>query len=62
MEVSGQFHVPVAFPPGKRPLFPLVRRLGGPQSPAGDCGKGKVIPVLSLTEHYAMKVYWRSGV
>jgi len=23
-------------------------------------GKGKVIPVL-LTEHHAMKVYWRSG-
>jgi hypothetical protein len=24
-------------------------------------GKGKVVPVLPLTEHHAMKVYWGSG-
>jgi hypothetical protein len=24
-------------------------------------GKGKVVPVLFLTEHKAMKAYWRSG-
>jgi hypothetical protein len=28
MEVSGQLHDPAALPPGKRPLYPLVRRLG----------------------------------
>jgi hypothetical protein len=25
-------------------------------------GKGKVVPVLFLTEHHAMKAYWGSGV
>jgi hypothetical protein len=24
-------------------------------------GKGKVVPVLFLTEHHAMKAYWGSG-
>jgi hypothetical protein len=24
-------------------------------------GKGKVVPVLLLTEHHTMKAYWRSG-
>jgi len=24
-------------------------------------GKGKVFPVLTLTEHHAMKAYWGSG-
>jgi hypothetical protein len=24
-------------------------------------GKGKVVPVLYLTEHHAMKTYWGSG-
>jgi len=28
---------------------------------AVDKGKGEVIPVLFLTEHYAIKLYWRSG-
>jgi hypothetical protein len=25
-------------------------------------GKGKVVPVLFLTEHHAMKAYWRIEV
>jgi len=25
-------------------------------------GKGKVVPVLLLTEHHAIKAYWGSGV
>jgi hypothetical protein len=29
MEVSGQLHAPTALPPGKQPLVPLDRRLGG---------------------------------
>jgi hypothetical protein len=24
-------------------------------------GKGKIVPVLSLSEHHAMKAYWKSG-
>jgi hypothetical protein len=36
MEVSGQFHVPAALP-----LYPLARKLGGPQSQSGRCGKKK---------------------
>jgi len=32
MEVSGQFHVPVALAPGKESTFPLDRRLGGPRN------------------------------
>jgi hypothetical protein len=24
-------------------------------------GEGKVVPVLFLTEHHAMKAYWESG-
>jgi hypothetical protein len=24
-------------------------------------GKGKVVPVLSLTEHHAIKSYWKNG-
>jgi hypothetical protein len=25
------------------------------------CSQGKVVPVIFLTEHYAMKAYWNSG-
>jgi hypothetical protein len=35
MEVSGQLHAPAALPPGKEPLVPTDRRLGGPQSRYG---------------------------
>jgi hypothetical protein len=31
MGVGGQLHTPAALPPGKRPRYPLYRRLGGPQ-------------------------------
>jgi hypothetical protein len=41
MEVSGQVHVPVALPPGKKPVVPLDRRLGGPQSRSGCDGEEK---------------------
>jgi len=32
MEVSGHLHTPAALTPGKEPLNPLDRRLGGPQN------------------------------
>jgi hypothetical protein len=31
MEVRGQLHASAALLPGKSPLYPLDRRLGGPQ-------------------------------
>jgi len=30
--MSGQLHAPAALSPGKESLYPLNRRLGGPQS------------------------------
>jgi len=30
--MSGQLHVPAAFPQGKSPWYPFDRRIGGPQS------------------------------
>jgi hypothetical protein len=41
MEVSGQLHDPAALPPGKKPLYPLDKRLGGPQSRSGRGGEKK---------------------
>jgi hypothetical protein len=50
MEVSGQLNVPAALPPGKSPWYPLVRRLGGPQSRSGRGGGGKNSQPLSGLE------------
>jgi hypothetical protein len=41
MEVSGQLHAPAALPPGKEPLVPIDRRLGGPESRSGHGGEEK---------------------
>jgi hypothetical protein len=54
------------YPQGKGPWYPLSRSLLGPQSRSGNGGKGKgkgkVVPVLSfLTQHHAIRAYWRSG-
>jgi hypothetical protein len=35
MEVSGQLHATADLPPGKEPLYPLDRRLGGLQNRSG---------------------------
>jgi hypothetical protein len=44
MEVSGQFHVSAALPPGKEPpRYPLARRLDGPQSRSGRGGEQKIL-------------------
>jgi hypothetical protein len=50
MEVSGQLHVPAALPPGKKPWYPLDRRLGGPQSLSGHAGE-KISKPLPGLEH-----------
>jgi len=41
MKVSGQLHAPAALPHGKRPWYPMHRRLGGPQSRPGRGGENK---------------------
>jgi hypothetical protein len=43
LEVSGQLHAPAAYSRGKRPLYPLTRRLGGPQSRPGRRGEEKIL-------------------
>jgi hypothetical protein len=41
MDVNGQLHGPAALTPGKQPLYPLDRRLGGPQNRYGRVPKKK---------------------
>jgi hypothetical protein len=49
MEVSGQLHVPAAFPQEKSPCKPLDRRLDGSQSQYGRGGEEKNSqPLLGL--------------
>jgi hypothetical protein len=38
---GGQRHALAALPPGKRPRYPLEKRLGGPQSLPGRYGEQK---------------------
>jgi hypothetical protein len=50
MVVTGQLHAPIALPPGEDPLYPLDRRLGGPQSLFGRYGEEKnLAPARNLT-------------
>jgi hypothetical protein len=47
MEVSGQFHASAVLPPGGNILlYPLCRKLGGPQSQSGHYGEEKYLPPL----------------
>jgi hypothetical protein len=41
VEVGGQVHVPAVLSRGKRPQYPLDRRLSGPQIPSGRCEEEK---------------------
>jgi hypothetical protein len=41
MEVSGQLHAPDALLPRGKMLYPLDKRMGGPQSRFGSGGEGK---------------------
>jgi hypothetical protein len=43
MEMSSQLHTPAALTPGKNPLFPQNRSLGGPRSRCGRGGEEKKI-------------------
>jgi hypothetical protein len=47
MEMSGQLHAPAVLPAGKESLYPLNKRLGGPQSRSGRGGDDKKIPDLT---------------
>jgi hypothetical protein len=42
MEVSGELHTLPLYPQRKSPLYPLDRRLGGPQSRSGLGGEEKI--------------------
>jgi hypothetical protein len=42
MEVNGQLHARPPYPQGKSPLYPLDRKLGGPQWRSGRGGEGKI--------------------
>jgi hypothetical protein len=42
MEVGGELHAPTALSPEKKLLYPLDRRLGGPQSRSGCGGEEKI--------------------
>jgi hypothetical protein len=44
MEVSDQFHAPVAISPGKEPRYPPDRRLGGTRRLSERGAKEKKIP------------------
>jgi hypothetical protein len=44
MEMSRHLYAPAALPPGKELLYPLDRRLGGPQSRPGRGGEKKNSP------------------
>jgi hypothetical protein len=48
MEVSGQLHAPAAFPLGKRPRYPLDKRLGGPLNRSGRRGQEKIFDPTGL--------------
>jgi hypothetical protein len=50
MDMSCQLHAPAALPQGKRPWYPLDRRLGGPQSRSGRGGEEKNSRPLSGIE------------
>jgi hypothetical protein len=43
LEVSGQLQARPLYPRGKRPRYPLDRRLGGPQSQSGPRGEEKIL-------------------
>jgi hypothetical protein len=43
MEINGQLHVMPHYSRGKRPMHPLDRRLGGPQSQYGRFGEMKIL-------------------
>jgi hypothetical protein len=48
LEVSGQLDAPAALPPGKRPLYPVDRRLGVPQNLYGLYREGKILSLPGL--------------
>jgi hypothetical protein len=66
MGVGGKRHAPVALPTGKRPRYPLCRRLGGPQgrservlkiSPTPGLDPWTVQPIANGYTDYAIPVH-----
>jgi hypothetical protein len=50
MKVGSQLFAPASLPPKYEPCYPLIRRLGGPQSQFGLFGKERKILSLPETE------------
>jgi hypothetical protein len=61
MEVSGQLHAPAAITPGKEPLLPLDRMLGGFQSPSGRCER-KTLYIVMKGERLTSKLLLQNYV
>jgi hypothetical protein len=55
MEVSSQLHAHAALPPGKELLYPLDRRLDGPQNRSGHGGEEKTSQPLAGLETYIIQ-------
>lgn len=55
MEMSGQFHSPVALPLAKEPFkYPLDRRVGVPQNQPACGGKEKnLLPLLGIKPQFS---------
>jgi hypothetical protein len=45
LEVSNQLHASAVFSRGKRPRYPLERRLGGPRTGPDDMKSRKILPL-----------------
>ena len=53
MAVNDQLDVLAALPPGKEPpIYPLNRRLGGPQSQCGRFGEGNPLPLPGIEPRF----------
>jgi hypothetical protein len=53
MEANGQFHTGPLYPQGNSPLYPLDRRLDGPQNLSGRCGEKKnLLPLPGIETQF----------
>jgi hypothetical protein len=56
MKLSGQVHVAAALPRRKNPRYPLDRKLGGPQTRSGHCGREKNLSSLpGIEPHFLVR-------
>jgi hypothetical protein len=48
MGTDNQLHALVALIPGKEPLYPSDRRVGGPQGKSRECGRKKIFALQGI--------------